>query len=149
MISIIKLNISFFFIILKKLIKGDSEHQNHVFIIQLKKIVRYLPKLLLCIYGSSCMDNIYTCIHMFSISPLYGQRLSAECEKWMIYHVGLSLSSISQHSLGEGPVWCPTFNFMLLKQEKGHRTKDRRLMLGPACCTSCSAERGRWFQPIL
>ena len=45
-----------------------------------------------------------------------------------IYHAGLSLLSILQHALGAGLVQGPTFNFMLLKQEKGHWTKEARLM---------------------
>lgn len=46
----------------------------------------------------------------------------------MSHHAGLSLLRILQHSLGVGLVQGPTFNFMLLKREKGHRTKEGRLM---------------------
>lgn len=56
--------------------------------------------------------------------------VSARCLKKpekRIYH-SLSLLSILQHALGGGLVQGPTFNFMLLKQEKGHRTKEVRLM---------------------
>lgn len=45
-----------------------------------------------------------------------------------IYHAGLSLLSIIQQALRVGLVRGPTFNFMLLKQEKGRRTKEERLM---------------------
>lgn len=66
--------------------------------------------------------SLYLCCHGCM------RWVTAQCAKWMIYHASLTLLSILQHSLGVGLVQGPTFNFMLLKREKGHRTKEGRLM---------------------
>lgn len=54
-------------------------------------------------------------------------RVTPQCEKRMIYHVGLSLLSILQRSLVVGLVRGPTYNFMLLKREKRTRDKGRKI----------------------